>query len=153
MRFLKDFFYQAPLGIAVFTGFLLLAPVSADASMLFCNRTKSPVEAAVGYRADADWISEGWWRIEPGQCSRVIGQALKQRFYFYYAKSLSGAGKKPGFIWGGKYQFCVDTKAFKFEGDGDCESKGFITKGFNEIDIGSRAKDYSLDFRDGSEGR
>lgn len=154
MRFLKNFFYKPPSGIALLAGFLLFLPAHAEASMVFCNRTQNPIEAAVGYRAAIDWVSEGWWRIEPDQCSRVIGQALTQRFYFYYAKSLGQPGKnKSNFIWGGKYQFCVDAKAFKFEGDGDCESKGFITKGFNEIDIGSRAKDYSLDFKDGSERR
>ncbi|MFY9288404.1 MAG: DUF1036 domain-containing protein [Alphaproteobacteria bacterium] len=80
MRFLKNFFYKPPSGIALLAGFLLFLPAHAEASMVFCNRTQNPIEAAVGYRAAIDWVSEGWWRIEPDQCSRVIGQALTQRF-------------------------------------------------------------------------
>jgi uncharacterized membrane protein len=135
-------------------GFLTISAHPALASMIYCNKTKNPIEAAIGYRQSEDWVSEGWWRIESGQCARVMGQPLLERFYYYYARSLSPAAKgKAPFVWGGKYQFCIDTKAFKFEGDGDCEGKGFITKGFEQIDIGGKAKKYSLDFKDGSEGR
>src|SRR5882672_5547251 len=100
----------------------------ARAALSFCNRTQQPLEAAFGHREQADgedsggdvWISEGWWRIDPGQCSRVFAQPLKERFYFYYAISLfPSAPDKPPFVWQGKYQFCTDSKAFKIEGDGD----------------------------------
>ena len=133
------------------------APSPANASLVFCNRTQQPLEAALGHREHSDedsadvWISEGWWRIEPGQCSRVYGQPLKERFYFYHATALSpnAPGKKP-FVWQGKYQFCTDAKAFKVEGDGDCEGRGYRVKGFQQIDIGANARDYTLDFKDGS---
>jgi uncharacterized membrane protein len=135
---------------------LMLTAFHAEAAMVFCNRTQAPLEAALGYRGDtADWVSEGWWRIEPDQCARVFGQALTDRFYFYYATSLVRVAKdKPPFVWGGKYQFCADTKAFKASGDTDCENRGYQTKGFQSIDLGSNGPhDYTLDFRDGSEGR
>lgn len=122
--------------------------------MVFCNRTQGSIEAALGYRDGTNWVSEGWWRIEPGQCSKVFGDALTQRFYFYYATALAkpAKGKQP-FVWGGKYEFCSDTKAFRVEGDGDCEAQGYQTRGFQEIDIGAKTKDYTLDFKDNSEGR
>jgi uncharacterized membrane protein len=131
-------------------------PTYAHAALLFCNRTQLPLEAALGHREHGEgnegdtWISEGWWRIEPGQCSRVFGQALKERFYFYHATALSptASGKKP-FVWQGRYQFCTDAKAFKIEGDGDCEGRGYKVKGFQQIDLGANTKDYTLDFKDG----
>lgn len=124
--------------------------------MVFCNRTMQPLEAALGHREQGQgdegdiWISEGWWRIEPGQCSRVYGEPLKERFYFYHATALSpnAVGKKP-FVWQGKYQFCTDAKAFKIEGDGDCEGRGYRVKGFAQVDIGAGTKNYTLDFKDG----
>jgi uncharacterized membrane protein len=127
----------------------------ARAALVFCNRTQQPIEAALGHREHNDddagdvWISEGWWRIEPGQCSRVYGQPLTERFYFYHATALapSAPGKKP-FIWQGKYQFCTDAKAFKIEGDGDCEGRGYRVKGFQQIDLGPNTRDYTLDFKD-----
>ncbi|MDX2027495.1 MAG: DUF1036 domain-containing protein [Alphaproteobacteria bacterium] len=127
---------------------------SAYAAMVFCNHTRGVVEAALGYR-DGDgqktsWQSEGWWRIEPGQCARVFGKPLTQRFYYYYATALAPAGpNKSPFTWGGKYQFCTDTKAFRAEGDAECDTRGLQTKGFQEVDIGANTKDYTLDFRDG----
>jgi uncharacterized membrane protein len=139
-------------GIPVFVGSLIAMAAPALAAMTFCNRTKNPLEAAIGYREESNWTSEGWWRIEPGQCARVYGQPLTQRFYFYYATSLVRVAKdKPPFTWAGKYQFCTDGKAFRADGDGDCESKGFTAKGFNEIDIGASTRDYTLDFKDGTE--
>jgi uncharacterized membrane protein len=132
------------------------APSQAHAALVFCNRTQQPIEAALGYRDQGEgdagdtWISEGWWRIEPGQCSRVYGQPLKERFYFYYATALSATTpeQKP-FAWAGKYQFCTDIKAFRVEGDGDCEGRGYRARGFQQIDLGPNTRDYTLDFRDG----
>ena len=134
----------------------LLAPSHARAALVFCNRTQQPIEAALGYRDQGandtldTWISEGWWRIEPGQCSRVYGQQLKERFYFYYATALSAnSPEQTPFVWAGKYQFCTDIKAFRVEGDGDCEGRGYHARGFQQIDLGPNTRDYTLDFRDG----
>jgi uncharacterized membrane protein len=134
-------------------------PAPAKAALVFCNRTQQPIEAALGHRDQQEggedsagnvWVSEGWWRIDPGQCSRVYGQPLKERFYFYHATALSASapGQKP-FVWEGKYQFCTDTKAFRIEGDGDCEGRGYHVKGFQQIDLGANTRDYMLDFKDG----
>lgn len=128
--------------------------VPAQAAMVFCNRTQGAIEAALGYRDQTMWVSEGWWRIEPGQCSRVYGKPLTERFYFYYARALTAPARdKPPYIWSGKYEFCTDTKAFRAEGDGHCDDKQMESRGFQEIDIGSTIRDYTLDFRDGSDQR
>ena len=126
--------------------------VPARAAMVFCNHTANPINAAFGYRETVDWTSEGWWRIEPGQCAQIYDKPLVQRFYFYYAYSLASTDrdKKP-MNWGGKFELCTDTKQFKIEGDSDCESRKYHTQGFQEIDIGSVARDYTLDFKDQSD--
>lgn len=137
----------------------LISSAPAQAAMVFCNKTKEPLEAAIGYRDQVDddnhgdwredWFSEGWWRIEPGQCARVYKEPLQQRFYFYYAASLSTpTPEHRPFMWGGKYEFCTDNKAFRVEGDGNCEARGFKAKGFQQIDVGVNIRDYTLDFRD-----
>jgi uncharacterized membrane protein len=123
----------------------------AQAAFLFCNKTQTLVEAAFGYREQIEWISEGWWKIEPGQCARVFSAPLMQRFYFYFARVLAPPSPdgKPPTTWAGKFSFCIDTKAFKIQGDGSCESRGFQEKGFQEIDIGTGKHDYTLNFEDG----
>jgi uncharacterized membrane protein len=143
-----------PILLAVATVFALTAP--AFAALSFCNRTQTTLEAAWGYRdADADdtqnWVSEGWWRIEPGQCARVYGQPLLQRFYFYYAHALAQTSKDaPPTVWSGKYMLCTDDKAFRVTGDGDCPGRNYQTTGFQELDLGSNTRDYTLDFKDGT---
>jgi uncharacterized membrane protein len=128
---------------------LLFAPLTAQAAMQFCNRTTAPIAAALGYRDTGDWTSEGWWRIEPDQCLRVFGRPLTQRFYFDYAISLAVPAKdQPPFTWGGKFKFCTDEKPFQIEGDSDCETRGYKTEGFQEIDVGAGVSDYALSFRD-----
>jgi uncharacterized membrane protein len=128
----------------------------ARAAMVFCNRTRAAIEAAIGYRGPVgeeqqkiDWVSEGWWQIEPDQCARVYGEPLSQRFYYYYATSLAPTSpdKSPD-VWKGKYQFCTDTKAFRVEGDTGCEQRGYQTHGFQEMDVGVNTHDYTLDFHE-----
>jgi len=139
--------------------FSLLLSHSAHAALSFCNQTSGPIEAALGYRDDSDggsqdWISEGWWRIESGQCSRVFAQPLGERFYFYYAHALSQTTRdQPPTVWSGKYMLCTDDKAFKVEGDSDCASRNYQTTGFQELDLGPNVRDYTLDFKDGTTGR
>src|SRR5689334_8025945 len=113
---------------------LSLIVTPARAAMVFCNRTNMPIVAALGYRESVKWVSEGWWQIEPGQCSRVFSKPLTQRFYFYYAVALDAPSRdKAPLSWAGKYAFCMDTKAFRIEGDGQCEERHYKTQGFQQI--------------------
>lgn len=143
-------FSRLTLLSGLLTGFIAGLSSPAEASFAFCNRTRSTLEAAFGYRDGTVWHSEGWWRLDPGQCSRVSSAPLTQRFYFYYAKALGPAerGEDGVRIWDGKYIFCIDQKAFKIEGDGRCEARGFKSQGFQEVDIGGRRRDYTLTFED-----
>jgi uncharacterized membrane protein len=155
MKSFHIFFRAVAFGAALFA-VLAVLPHRAYAAMSFCNRSSVPLEAALGYREDKDdgdegWGSEGWWRIEPGQCARVYGQPLTQRFYFYYAHALAQTAKDaPTPVWSGKYIFCTDDKAFRVEGDTDCPSRNLQSTGFQELDLGQNVRDYTLDFKDGS---
>jgi len=147
-------FLFRPLMFAFVLGLTVGAASPAHAAFLFCNKTKSVIEAAFGHRDDGVWMSEGWWQIQPGQCSRVYSKALTQRFYFYYARALTLPSKdgKGQMIWSGKYAFCTDNKAFRIEGDGNCEARNYRMQGFQDVDVGVRRKDYTLTFQE-SDGR
>ncbi len=137
--------------VALFAAvYVVFTPFPANAAFVFCNQTKSLLEAAFGHRDQSIWISEGWWQIQPGQCARVFGKPLKQRFYFYFARTLASpaaGGRKPK-AWAGKYPLCSDGKAFRIVGDENCEDRGYQTSMFQGIDIGSNRKDYTLNFQD-----
>jgi uncharacterized membrane protein len=142
-----------PFSLILFILSLTLMPHFARAAMTYCNRTPNTIETAFGYR-ETGWVSEGWWRIEPGDCARVYGLPLTHRFYFYYATSLASKTKdKPPLSWIGKYKLCIDTKAFRIEGDDNCEARNYRTQGFQQVDIGSITRNYTLDFKDNEDKR
>ena len=138
-----------PFGVfIVFLIFMMGGSVPAKAAFLYCNKTQWAIEASFGYRENGVWVSQGWWQIQPEQCARVSNKPIAQRFYFYYARALMMKDEKRVKVWGGKYQFCVDNKAFKIEGDGKCEERNYKTEGFREIDVGGKQSDYTLTFED-----
>lgn len=126
-----------------------LTATPAWAAFLFCNQTSYVIEAAFAYRDDGYWASEGWWQIQPKQCARVYDKKLTQRFYFYHARALGSSKEETEHakVWGGKHSFCTDRKAFRIAGDSRCDVRGYKSKGFKDIDIGARRKEYTLTFR------
>lgn len=135
---------------AFFAGTALLAASGqAHAAFTFCNNMGDPVEAAFGYRNKEGWVSEGWWTIQVGTCVKVYPHDLSERFYFYYARTLTSsapqgtAGKQQ--VWRGKYQFCVDPKPFRIEGDDACEARGHTSLGFDEVEVGKQ-RDFRVNF-------
>jgi len=80
----------------------LFAAAPAEASYKICNKTKTSVDAAFGYKKDGDWVAEGWWHIEPGKCKTVYGGDLESQKYYFYADTADGDGQ-----WGGDYTFCT----------------------------------------------
>jgi uncharacterized membrane protein len=123
-------------------GFALFAPATAQAAMVFCNRMTVPIEAALGYRADGQWASEGWWQVPPNKCVRVIAKPLSERFYFYLGRTLQGEK----ITWGGKYMFCTDERPFKIVGDLECDGRGYFDSGFAQIETGEQ-KSFTLEFK------
>lgn len=128
-------------GLILWCGLLAAAP--AAASFTFCNRTAQEIEAAFARHDRNQWLSMGWWRLPPQQCINVLSTPLTQRFYYYYARTTS----RPMKIWGGKYQFCTDSKPFALPGDDRCEERHTIALGFAQIDIAERSQ-FVLDFRE-----
>ncbi len=105
-------------------------PSAAKAELKFCNQTSAKVDVAVGYHTSGDeWVSEGWWGIDPGQCKSPIKESLQGRYYYYYADSSN-------LTWDGDYVFCTSDQEFTIKGDKDCKSRGYKPEGFREIDVG-----------------
>lgn len=103
------------------------APALADFRV--CNATQSLVGVAIGYRAQAGWVTEGWWHIEASSCKTLIEGALASRYYYLYAEDAQRGGR-----WEGEINMCVAEREFKISGPGDCFARGFQRAGFQEYD-------------------
>jgi len=119
-------------GIQLGGAFMTATPAQAD--FRICNDTKSLVGAALGYKNDEQWISEGWFQVPPETCSSLIEGDLNSRFYYIYAEDADKGGQ-----WRGDVFLCTNEREFKIEGVEDCFKRGHIKTGFFEIDTGNRA--------------
>ena len=119
-------------GLSMLGTFLI--PTSAHADFRICNDTKSLVGAALGYKEQEKWLSEGWFQIPAETCSSLIEGDLNSRFYYIYAEDADKGGQ-----WRGDVFLCTNEREFKIQGVQDCVPRGHIKTGFFEIDTGNRS--------------
>lgn len=127
--------WAAGAGLFVATALALGAStLAARADFRVCNATQTLVGVAIGYRAKAGWITEGWWHVEGSTCKTLIEGPLSSRFYYLYAEDAERGGR-----WDGPINMCVAEKEFKIAGVTDCFARGFQRVGFQEYDTGEQA--------------
>ncbi len=102
---------------------MFASPAFADFRV--CNATQSLVGVAIGYRAAAGWVTEGWWHIEGSTCKTLIEGPLASRYYYLYAEDAERGGR-----WDGPTNMCVAEKEFKITAVNDCLRRGFQRAGF-----------------------
>lgn len=110
--------------------FLLTTVAHAD--LRICNKTTSRVGIAIGYKANQDWTTEGWWMVEADRCATLLAGPLVGRYYYMYAVDYDEGGE-----WGGDSAYlCTTEKEFTIHGVTDCIARGFQRTGFYEVDTG-----------------
>lgn len=127
----------AAAGVVAIGLTVLSAPLTANAAKAdfrVCNGTQSLVGVAIGYRAEAGWTTEGWWRIPATTCKSIIEGPLSSRYYYLYAEDADGNGR-----WAGPVSLCIAENEFKIAGVKDCFQRGYQKMGFREYDTGEQA--------------
>lgn len=112
----------------------MLGTTVAHADFRVCNGTQGLVGVAIGYRAEAGWVTEGWWHIAGSSCKTLIEGPLSSRYFYLYAEDAEKGGR-----WDGPVNMCVAEKEFKINGVNDCFARGFQRAGFQEYDTGEQA--------------
>jgi uncharacterized membrane protein len=112
------------------------AKAQAQVGLTFCNRSNDALWVALGQDLQGRKASKGWWRIQTGQCEKVIKERLAQRYLFAHASNDRGGTDG---IWGGAYPFCTKDAAFEMDSNSSCESRGGVRTGFFAIDTQGRA--------------
>lgn len=137
------------LTLAVLSLLLLGYSGTAGAALKVCNKTKNPASMAFGFIYADGAITEGWYNLQPGECTTIDGfdgtaETKGLTTYYYYAHSSAGA-------WDGDTQMCVDMTNLNFAfnrppsnplqncGNGD----GGAAKGFRRVNL--KTKDAELD--------
>ena len=118
---------------------------NAHGALTVCNDTGHKLQAAIAYKSttsdSTDWISEGWWSIDGGDCKVVMSGDLTNRYIYLYAES--DYKKRTG-----PYDFCVSNTSFTIHGaDANCEARGYQTYQFDENDTGD-ATDWKITLSD-----
>jgi uncharacterized membrane protein len=107
------------------------------AQFTVCNENTKLAYVAMGYWDNLQYVSDGWWTVEPGKCAVTYDGALQYQFYYIYGETESD---KAGNVltWGGDVMLCVNpANNYTIWGDITCDT------GFIEIDIG-KATDWSF---------
>lgn len=132
--------YQSLVGLATFTiamGASLGIASPASASLQVCNNSSNAAYIALGYSAGPNrWQSQGWWKVQTGQCSTVLSGNLQPGTYFY----LYAINQPRTRIWQGTDQntwFCVNpTDNFQITMLGDeCSGVGTSKQFFWEVAV------------------
>ncbi len=121
------------IAIAIAPLMLVSATDAAKADFRVCNATQNLVGVAIGYRASAGWVTEGWWHIDGSSCKTLIEGPLSSRYYYLYAEDAERGGR-----WDGPINMCVAEREFKIAGVSDCFARGFQRSGFQEYDTGDQ---------------
>jgi len=125
-------------------GVAMVGATPARADFQICNESEATRIVAIGYSENDQWVSEGWWHLDPGECATPITGDLTQR-YIYYRADVEDTVQ--GVVFPGEgYMFCTSTDAFTIVGDQNCEARGYKTEDFREIDTGPTATTYSFSF-------
>lgn len=114
----------------VLLSLFVLSGTPALADFRICNQTPFSTHASIGYKEGDEWVSEGWWSIEPGECTTPVAGDLKNRYYYIRAENEKAN-------WTGDYHFCYTNEAYTIVGDENCTNRGYKTGGFFEVDTGN----------------
>lgn len=102
-----------------------------------CNDSHERVSVALAKKSGDQWITSGWWKIDPGDCKKLIDGKVKNRTYGIYARGLRG-GK-----WLGNKPLCVENSRFEYHyADSSCAYGKWVN--FDIIRPGKMKYTYSL---------
>ena len=137
----------------------LLAAIStpARADYRFCNATSYILSGAIGFQDDpkdphSEWHSQGWARMNPGDCATVLKGPVRGGGYYIFARS-ADLHQGPIKYFSGNERFCTLPGDFATTGRENCAVRGYESNDFIRVETKSgdewtttfgEPRDYSL---------
>lgn len=116
----------------------------AKLGFFYCNKTENPVWAAIAEPQEGDvYQSRGWWRLEPGECPKIIKGELASDHYYIYAAIEDGRAERR--IAGGDKSFCINAVMFEATSELSCADQDLDEAVFRRVEIGG-ADSATFDF-------
>lgn len=98
---------------------LVTAATPARAELTLCNRTSYRMQAALGIERRANVETRGWFKLDPGECRKVVDGPLDADMTYVHARTPSVYGPAP-LPQGGEAAFCVREGDFDFPDGRGC---------------------------------
>ena len=112
------------------------------AGFVWCNETSTTVMAAIANEDRGTIVTRGWYRVEPGKCTRPEVLA-KARRVFSYGEAVDPNGqlvKRAGkpLTWGGRTILCTRDATFEVSDHKDCSNRGLTAAGFASVELAAQ---------------
>lgn len=141
------------LPVAVAAGLLFLVS-EGQAGFKICNESTEVANVSIGYNhADYGWTSEGWWKLEEGECTVLIKGDLLNRYYYIYAAGEDGGtwsgseSQQGGHFCVAAHKYTLHNREYQTGDTLDCETGGFKDRKFDEIDTKNN-QDFTYELTD-----
>lgn len=107
----------------------------AKLGFFYCNKTDNVVWAAIAEPSEEEnYKSRGWWKLEPGACSKILKDELQHDHYYVYGAIDGGANDLT--LSGGDKSFCTNAITFDLTNDASCAERDLSEASFRRVDIG-----------------
>lgn len=107
----------------------------AKLGFFYCNKTDDPVWAAIAEPDEGEvYLSKGWWKLDPGACSKILKGELQHDHYYVYG-AIEKAGNEAKLTEGDK-SFCVNAVMFSSRTDLSCADQDLDETSFRRVDVG-----------------
>ena len=123
------------LGTLLFSGMWL---TQSRAEYRACNETSYILEVAIASLSKLGAISQGWFKVAPGNCLEVLRTDLYDELdLFAFARSADIYGAQ-GISYHGDTPFCITEEDFLIEGVGLCQMRDYQHARFASINFTGR---------------
>lgn len=107
----------------------------AKLGFFYCNKTDDPVWAAIAQPDEGEtYQSKGWWKLDPGACSKILKGELQHDHYYVYGAIEKGNTEAR--LTGGNRNFCVNAVMFSSRTDLTCADQDLDEASFRRVDVG-----------------
>ncbi|MFQ5564310.1 MAG: DUF1036 domain-containing protein [Parvularculaceae bacterium] len=116
----------------------------AKLGFFFCNKAAEPVWSAIAVPAEGEgYTSKGWWRLEAGECAKIVKGELEKDHYYVYGVIEEGRNERR--LAGGDRTFCVNAVKFNVTSELSCADQDLDEAIFKKVEIGG-AQSATFDF-------